>query len=76
MVVRFGALPSKAKDPSDLLTRSLHEARSGWTIDRVLPAGVPPRGKRQADQMNNTAGKYVEEIDLYASLDAGRRAMR
>lgn len=68
LVVRFGALPSRAKDPGSLLRRSVAEARSRWVVDEVVPAGVPPRGKRQADQMRNGAGDYVEEVDLYATL--------
>ena len=69
LVVRFGALPSSATDPAKLLRRSLSEARAGWVVDDVVAAGVPPRGKRQADQMRNGAGDYVEEVDLYANLE-------
>lgn len=70
LVVRFGALPSRSKDPAELLRRSLVEARAGWAVTDVLPAGMPPRGKRQADQMRNGAGDYVEEVDIYATLDS------
>jgi hypothetical protein len=69
LVVRFGALPSRTKDPAELLARSVKEARAGWVVDEVVPAGAPPRGTRQADHMKNGAGDYVEEIDLYATLD-------
>lgn len=69
LVVRFGALPSRAKDPVNLLRGSVVGARAGWIANEVVPAGVPPSGKRQADQMRNGAGDYVEEVDLYATLD-------
>lgn len=69
LVVRFGALPSRSKDPAGLLRRSLVEARAGWTVTDVTAAGIPPNGKRQADQMRNGAGEYVEEVDLYATHD-------
>jgi hypothetical protein len=68
LVVRFGALPSRAKDPTGLLQRSLERARVNWVIDAVLPAGVPPVGRRQADHMRGRPGEYVEEVDLYATL--------
>ncbi|MEY2472966.1 MAG: hypothetical protein QOK28_2295 [Actinomycetota bacterium] len=69
LVVRFGALPSKTKDPAALLAQSVKESRAGWVIDEIVAAGSPPLGTRQADQMRNGAGDYVEEIDLYATLD-------
>ena len=68
LVLRFGALPSQAKNPTKLLIRSLVAARAGWEIDAVVPAGTPPRGTRQADQFGADAGEYVEEVDLYATL--------
>lgn len=73
LVVRFGALPSRAKDPVSLLRGSIAEARAGWIVNEVVPAGVPPSGKRQADQMRNGVGDYVEEVDLYATLKSGQR---
>lgn len=68
LVIRFGALPSKDKDPAGLLSQSVRASRAGWVVDQIVAAGVPPRGRRQADQMNNGAGDYVEEVDLYATL--------
>jgi hypothetical protein len=68
LVLRFGALPSRAKNPSALLIRSLVAARPGWEIDALVPAGTPPRGARQADQFAADTGEYVEEVDLYATL--------
>jgi DNA methylase len=68
LIVRFGALPSAAKDPGDLLTRSIVDANAGWTITTMTPSGAPGRrGARQAEQFAN-AGVYVEEIDCHAIL--------
>jgi len=67
LVVRFGALPSAAKNPADLLTRSIVDADAGWTITTTTPSGEPRRGARQAEQFAN-AGVYVEEIDCHAML--------
>ena len=67
LVVRFGALPSVAKKPADLLVESI--ATSGWTVRSVTPSGMPRRGTRQADQFAK-AGVYVEEIDCRATLAA------
>lgn len=68
LAVRFGALPSLKSRPEELLRKSLADARSGWRVDRVLPAGSPPNWARQAAQFA-TAGDYVEEIDCYATLE-------
>jgi len=67
LIVRFGALPSAAKNPADLLTRSIVDADAGWTILATTPSGEPRRGARQAEQFAST-GVYVEEIDCHAML--------
>jgi hypothetical protein len=67
LVVRFGALPSVAKRPSDLLVRSLAEAEAGWVVTSVVRSGAPRRAARQAEQFIE-AGAYVEEIDCHATL--------
>jgi DNA methylase len=67
LAIRFGALPSMARDPQALISRSLAEADAGWVVRQVCPAGSPPRGARQADQMAG-AGAYVQEVDIYATL--------
>jgi hypothetical protein len=68
LAVRFGALPSKAKDPKGVLLRSVAASQAGWVVDNVSAAGIPPRGKRQADQMSGSLGDYVEEVDMCATL--------
>jgi hypothetical protein len=67
LVIRFGALPSLAEDPGDLVRRSLDEADAGWHLHDVIPAGSPPRWSRQAAQFS-APGRYVEEVDCYARL--------
>jgi hypothetical protein len=67
LVMRFGALPSVAKNPADLLVRSLLEADAGWDVTSLTPSGPPRRAARQAEQFADT-GAYVEEIDCHATL--------
>jgi hypothetical protein len=67
LVIRFGALPSVAKNPTKLLTRSIEESEAGWAITSLRPSGAPRRGARQAEQFART-GVYVEEIDCHAVL--------
>jgi len=70
LVCRFGALPSCPKDPRDLLRRSLNEAACGWTIKTIRDAGTSQHGRRQCDQFGTGKNKPVEEIDVYAVLEA------
>lgn len=70
MVIRFGALPSKSeKTPSQLIKDSIGFADCGWRIRTIHKAGQPVDSKRQANQFKNSAGKYIEEIDVYATLN-------
>ena len=66
LIVRFGALPSRAAGaPEDLLLASL-ELSGDWRIESISDAGVPPgNGARQADQLG-AAGDHVPEVDVYA----------
>jgi hypothetical protein len=69
MIIRFGALPSIAHvSPSEILKDSLKRADVGWTVSTIRKIVDPSEAKRQANQFKNSPGKYVEEIDLYASL--------
>ena len=70
LVIRFGALPSKsAKGPCGIITESLFRANCGWQISKIENAGKPNSSNRQANQFKNTTGNYIEEIDVYASLN-------
>jgi hypothetical protein len=79
MVIRFGALPSSKVSPEGLIKASLNEARAGWLITDVRPAGVPTLARRQAEQFNGSravVGQAVTEIDVLAELVPTRRRYR
>jgi len=70
LIIRFGALPSKAeKTPSELIKESLQMADCGWKIKTIHTAGKPMEAKRQANQFKNAVAGYIEEIDLFATLN-------
>jgi hypothetical protein len=74
--VRFGALPSSKASPEQLVLASLNEAKAGWIVRDVRPAGVPTPGKRQAAQFNGNravVGQAVTEIDVMAELVQSRK---
>lgn len=69
LVIRFGALPSKSdKTPSELIKESLKLSDCGWKLTTIRSAGKPLEAKRQANQFRSSTGKYVEEIDAFATL--------
>lgn len=69
LVCRFGALPSRSKDPQALFTRSLAEADAGWRVTTVKKAGTSQKGKRQCEQFGTGNNDPVEELDIYATLE-------
>ena len=70
LIIRFGALPSKSKKtPRELIKESLALADCGWEISAIRSAGEPKSANRQANQFKGTTGNYVEEIDVYATLN-------
>lgn len=68
LVVRFGCIPSNARDPLDLFRMTLERSGAPWRIVSVVEAGVPPRGRRQAAQFAEPRGP-VMEIDVVAQLE-------
>jgi hypothetical protein len=71
LIIRFGALPSKSdKTPSELIKESLASADCGWKIRTIQTAGQPIDSKRQANQFKNNRAAYIEEIDVFAILNA------
>jgi hypothetical protein len=70
LVVRFGAIPSYNHDPSDVLKKSLVQSGAPWRVVTIKKAGLPTAGHRQAQQFKTKAGSAIEEIDLYAVLEA------
>jgi hypothetical protein len=68
-ICRFGALPSRTKDPRDLFRRSLIEAKCGWRITTIRDAGTSQHGRRQCEQFGTGNYEPLEEIDVYAVLE-------
>lgn len=69
LVIRFGALPSKSdKSPSEIIKASIVQSNAPWRIQTIRTAGTPKESNRQANQFKNTPGKYIEEIDVFATL--------
>lgn len=68
-ICRFGALPSRMKDPRDVFKRSLVEAKCGWRITTIRDAGTSQHGRRQCDQFGTGNYEPLEEIDVYAVLE-------
>ena len=68
-VCRFGALPSRTKDPQTLFMRTLAEAGCGWRVTTIRKAETSQKGRRQCDQFGTGNNKPVEEIDVYAVLE-------
>lgn len=69
LICRFGALPSRTKDPRSLFRRSLAEAGSSWVIRTIRDAGTSQHGRRQCDQFGTGKNEPLEEIDVYAVLE-------
>ncbi len=70
LIIRFGALPSRSeRTPSEIIKDSIYLSQSGWKIKTIRKAGIPHESKRQANQFHNSTGKYIEEVDVYATLE-------
>lgn len=71
LVIRFGALMSRTSDPESLIRQSLIASTAPWRIASVASAGDADAGRRQAEQMGETArtGQAVEEIDVICFLN-------
>lgn len=70
LVVRFGAIPSHNHGPAEVLKQSLEKSGASWRIVTIKKAGLATAGHRQAAQFKTEAGSAIEEIDLYATLEA------
>jgi hypothetical protein len=69
LIVRFGALPSLARNPATLLKKSLGEANCGWKVITIKSAGSASQGNRQSEQFRQDMALSISEIDLYAVLE-------
>ena len=63
--VRFGAIPSRAVDPKELLLSSLECSTTRWSVVSLRAADNAEIGKRQVKHMR-THAEPVDEIDLHA----------
>ena len=69
MTIRFGSIPSRNKDPREVICASLRKAGGRWKILTITDAGPSSRGKRQSDQFSPTPGEPINEIDVHAILE-------
>jgi hypothetical protein len=69
LICRFGALPSRAKDPRQLFKTTLSNANCGWRITTIRGAGTSQLGRRQYDQFATGISAPIPEIDVFARLE-------
>jgi DNA modification methylase len=70
LVIRFGAIPSKSiLAPKEIIKESLKQSDCGWVVRTIKNAGSPVNARRQSNQFKNSAGKYIEEVDVFAALN-------
>jgi hypothetical protein len=67
MVIRFGAIGSRAADADDIVRASLAHSSFPWKVTRTRNAGTAGDGKRQADQMKRGETPPVER-DYFVTL--------
>ncbi|HVT30722.1 MAG TPA: hypothetical protein VHE81_22125 [Lacipirellulaceae bacterium] len=63
MVVRFGSIGSRDREPRAIFRQSLEYSTHDWRICRTLAVGTAWRGKRQADAMG-TQSKPTQEYEF------------
>lgn len=68
MTIRFGAIPSAPSSPERILRDSLDAAECGWTVKGAVDAGLPTKGRRQAEQFGFVRSKPIEEVDVNVVL--------
>jgi len=69
LIVRFGALPSMAEDPAELIFDSLKQSGAGWRVSTVQGVPEPPTHRRQSNQFFSTMKGSLREVDVYARLE-------
>ncbi len=65
LVIRFGGINNRKADPLSILRSSLSD--TDWKIQTIKSAGVPSKGRRQAETFTSVA-KPVAEYDVWARL--------
>jgi hypothetical protein len=69
MFVRFGAIPSRKRNPREIIDASLEHSRFAWKICGVHPADSAASGKRQACHMGGRVkSTAIAEHDYEVSL--------
>ncbi|HVV53323.1 MAG TPA: DNA methyltransferase [Polyangia bacterium] len=69
MFVRFGAIPSRQRDPRPIMLASLEHSRFSWRVCNVRPAKSASSGKRQAGHMGGrVTSAPVQEHDYEVAL--------
>jgi hypothetical protein len=69
MFVRFGAIPSRKRNPREIMCASLEHSRFDWKVCHVRRAESAASGKRQACHMGSRVkSSAVEEHDYEISL--------
>lgn len=69
MFVRFGAIPSRKRNPREIMLASLEHSQHDWKVCRVREAESAASGKRQACHMGSRVkSSAVEEHDYEISL--------
>lgn len=69
MFVRFGAIPSRKRNPREIMLASLENSQHDWKVCRVRKAESADSGKRQASHMGSRVkSSAVEEHDYEISM--------
>ena len=69
MFVRFGAIPSRKRDPRNIMLASLEHSDFDWKVCRVRKADSAASGKRQACHMGSRVkSSAIEEHDYEISV--------
>lgn len=64
LAIRFGAINNRKVDPEEIIRGSLDE--TPWKIKEIKNAGVPKKGRRQADTFISNSKEPIREIDVIA----------
>ncbi len=68
LIVRFGAINDRRVNPLPLIEGSFRD--TGWRVWKVCHAASAERGRRQALHFGRGNRRALEELDIWASLDA------
>ncbi len=68
LIIRFGGIADRKADPLQLITASLQD--TGWSIQRMIPAGSAQEGRRQANSFLRKRSTPIEEFDIWARKTA------